>query len=396
MPYFKADYVYPVSSAPMRNAVVHTNKQGQIISVLDESASQAIESSEIAVFNGMITPGFVNAHCHLELSHLLNKMPEHTGLVGFIKHLQQIRNNDSALIEEAAIEHQQAMYEAGIVAVGDICNGTHSVRAKQKGMLHYHNFIELFAFNPDKASESLKHGEQLLAAFKKVHVEKQYFNSSITPHAPYSTSQALVQMIAEHASNKGMPLSIHNQESKEELSMYLSGSGAFIEMLYDFGINTAHWKTNAAGSMLSIAELINRQTKMLWVHNTYTSEEELQSVLNILPHSYFCLCPNANLYIENNMPDMSMMMAFKEHVCLGTDSLASNHSLSIISEMQTIYKAFKIDFETLLRWATLNGAKALGFEEKIGSIEPGKTPGLNVISGTPSNFDENSSVKRLL
>jgi len=93
---------------------------------------------------------------------------------------------------------------------------------------------------------------------------------------------------------------------------------------------------------------------------------------------------------------MSMMMAFKEHVCLGTDSLASNHSLSIISEMQTIYKAFKIDFETLLRWATLNGAKALGFEEKIGSIEPGKTPGLNVISGTPSGFDENSSVKRLL
>ncbi len=396
MPYFKADYVYPVSSAPMRNAVVHTNKQGQIISVLDESASQAIESSEIAVFNGMITPGFVNAHCHLELSHLLNKMPEHTGLVGFIKHLQQIRNNDSALIEEAAIEHQQAMYEAGIVAVGDICNGTHSVRAKQKGMLHYHNFIELFAFNPDKASESLKHGEQLLAAYKNLHVEKQYFNASITPHAPYSTSHALVQMIAEHASNKGMPLSIHNQESKEELSMYLSGSGAFIEMLYDFGINTAHWKTNAAGSMLSIAALVNRQTKMLWVHNTYTSEEELQSVLNMLPHSYFCLCPNANLYIENTLPDLSMMMAFKEHVCLGTDSLASNHSLSILSEMKTIYKAFKIDFETLLRWATLNGAKALGFEEKIGSIEPGKTPGLNVISGTPSGFNENSSVKRLL
>lgn len=391
MPYFKADFIYPVSQNPIANGLVHTNDTGEIIKVYTESESLSIEPSQIKYHKGIIIPGFVNAHCHLELSHLYHKMPEHTGLIGFIKQLQTIRNQAIEQIEEACINWQQIMLENGIVAVGDICNGSNSLKAKQKGLLHYHNFIELFSFNPSKANDSLLHGQSLLKQFNQINTVQfnKFFTASISPHAPYSTSLELVQLITNLPNENHLPLFIHNQESAAELEMYKYASGDFIEMLHSFGISTEHWKTKPAGSMLTIAQLLQKNTKMLWVHNTFTSSDELKAVVQLIPDSYFCLCPNANLFIENKLPDFNIFRPYTNQVCLGTDSLASNHNLSIISEMQSIQANANIDFETLLQWATMNGAKALGLEQTIGSIEPGKKPGLNLIQ-----LDENKRISK--
>jgi cytosine/adenosine deaminase-related metal-dependent hydrolase len=95
MPYFKADYIYPVSHSPIANGIVHTTDSGEVLKVFTEEQSSAIEPSHVQYFKGIITPGFINAHCHLELSHLYQQMPEHTGLIGFIKLLQQIRNQST-------------------------------------------------------------------------------------------------------------------------------------------------------------------------------------------------------------------------------------------------------------------------------------------------------------
>lgn len=381
MNYFKADYIHTIVEPPIANGVVQTNEHGLVIAVFSEEESLHIEPSQIQVFHGSITPGFINAHCHLELSHLFNKVPEHTGLTGFIKQLQNVRNQNVEVIEEACIQWQQKMYDTGIVAVGDICNGSHSLKAKQKGLLHYHNFIELFSFNPEKAQHSLQHGESLLQQFiaAETNDQNKFFTSTISPHAPYSTSLELIQLIADLTNPQNLPLFIHNQESKAEADMYINADGPFIEMLQNFGISTAHWKKHPEGSMLTIAKLLKKQTKMLWVHNTFSTEEEIETVSKRIPESYFCLCPNANLFIENCLPQLKNFTGHKKNVCLGTDSLASNHALSILSEMQTLHKNTGINFETLLQWATINGAKALGFESKLGSIEKGKTPGLNLV-----------------
>ena len=383
MPYFQADKIYTVSQEPIVNGLVHCSQDGKILQVLNFEDSQAIEASEIQQLKGIIVPGFVNAHCHLELSHLHKQMPEHTGLIGFIKHLQQIRNQNLEQIEQAAIDWQQKMYDAGIVAVGDICNGTHSLKAKQHELLHYHNFIELFSFNPNKAMESMQHGLNLLNQFNDIALTNKYFNSSISPHAPYSTSLELIELIASASKNNSFPICIHNQESMDEHNLYLKANGAFIDMLNTFGINTTHWKKKPFGSMLTVANLLHVNSKMLWVHNTFTNATEISEAIKILPQSYFCLCPNANLFIENTLPDLNLFFEFKERVCLGTDSLASNHHLCILNEIQTIYKHANTDLNTLIQWATLNGAKALGFDAKLGSIELGKTPGLNLISTDP-------------
>lgn len=388
MPYFKADFIYPVSGAAMPNGVVHTDNQGKIIQLFNEAESKSIETTQVKYCRGVITPGFVNAHCHLELSHLHQSIPKKTGLIGFIKQLQHLRNQSIDFIEQASITWQQKMYDAGIVAVGDICNGENSLKAKELNLLHYHNFIELFSFNPDQAADSLKHGVNLLQHFSQIKHKKKLFTSALSPHAPYSTSLELIKMIVEYSKGNKLPMFIHNQESAEELRMYLHADGAFIEMLQGFGLSTKHWSIKSLGSMLSIAHLLETNAKMLWVHNTFTNENDLNKVLEMVPNSFFCLCPNANLYIENCLPELNLFLKIKDRVCLGTDSLASNHELSVLSEMQTIQKNTNISFDNLLPWATINGAKALGFESKIGSIEVGKTPGLNLIEADPLFTEE--------
>jgi len=395
MPFFKADYLFPITQDPIRNGIVHVSSEGEILAVYHEEESNSIEPSQIQYFKGIITPGFVNAHCHLELSHLYQKMPEHTGLIGFIKQLQLIRNQSVEEIEEATILWQQKMYDEGIVAVGDICNGTNSLKAKQKALLHYHNFIELFSFNPDKAEESLKHGLELLHQYNQQKISSTIFNSSISPHAPYSTSLELIRLIANLSGNSHLPLFIHNQECEAELTMYLKGEGDFIDMLHSFGITTTHWKKHEKGSMLTIANLLQRNTKMLWVHNTFSTAKEISEVMNLIPNSYFCLCPNANLFIENKLPDFNLFNEYKNNVCLGTDSLASNHQLSILEEIKTIQKNSSIDLNILLQWATLNGAKALGFDKFLGSIEKGKRPGLNLLAFENGQLID-SIVKKLI
>jgi cytosine/adenosine deaminase-related metal-dependent hydrolase len=397
MPYFQADYIYPISQKPIANGIVHTSNTGHILDIYQNNIDNFIAPSEIQIFKGIITPGFVNAHCHLELSHLYQKMPEHTGLVGFIQHLQSIRNQSSEEIEEATRLWQQNMFEQGIVAVGDICNGTNSLKAKQKGILHYHNFIELFSFNPEKANDSLLHGLELLNKYNQQKINNTLFTSSISPHAPYSTSLELIALIANLPHQQQWPLFMHNQECAAENEMYMNASGNFIDMLQSFGLITTHLKKHPEGSMLTIANLLQQHTKMMWVHNTFTTKSEIDHVLKRIPNSFFCLCPNANLYIENKLPDLNLFKMYKEHVCLGTDSLASNHQLSILHEMQCIQKHSNIDFETLLLWATLNGAKALGFEQQLGSIDIGKSPGLLFmeINHSEINVSNIKKVKRI-
>lgn len=400
MAYFKADYIYLISQPPLKNGIVQTTSEGEVIRLFNEEQSEAVEPSEVSYYRGVIVPGFVNSHCHLELSHLQGKIPEKTGLAAFIKEIQKIRECPVEIIEEETLRWQENMLSNGIVAMGDVCNGTHSITAKQKYLLHCHNFIELFSFNPAKAEESLQLGKTLLQQFKALENKDphKFFTSSISPHAPYSTSAELIKKIANLPESSAFTVFIHNQESQAEDEMYLHGEGDFITMLHDFNISTKRWEKQEQSSLLSVASWLHQQTKMLWVHNTFSKEHEVLQTMNKVPNSYWCLCPSANLYIENTLPNFSIFKTIPDRVCLGTDSLASNHQLSILDEMKVINNTYTIDFETLLKWATINGAKALGFDSVIGSIEPGKTPGLNLLEGLTDelSFNNHVTVKKLI
>ena len=140
MKIFRADYVFPVCADPIKNGVVIVDDAGKVISVTDHIPPNAA-NEPVEQLSGAICPGFVNTHCHTELSHLKDKILPGYGLVAFIKEILKIRNGDATAIAAAAAQADSDMYENGIVAVGDIANTNATVALKAKSKLYYHTFV---------------------------------------------------------------------------------------------------------------------------------------------------------------------------------------------------------------------------------------------------------------
>ncbi|MBI4946000.1 MAG: amidohydrolase family protein [Bacteroidetes bacterium] len=392
-----ADYIFPVSSPPIKNGVVIVDDEGVITS--PPTPLQG-ERGDIDRCDGIIVPGFVNTHCHLELSYLKDKMPRGKGLDEFVSEVEGIRRNFSeAEIMDALVKAEDEMIQNGIVAVGDISNSDISFQQKAKGKLKYHAFIEVLGFHPDKAEKAFEKGKQLQVESYKLKVE-----SSITPHSPYAASEKLLELINKAAASSNGILTFHNQESEEENLLFQSKSGKILKRFEKWGIDAEFFQHTQANSLQFILPKLNKAKKILLVHNTYTSHEDISwlksNIQYLSSNIYFCFCPNANLYIENRLPNIKMFMNEGMNITIGTDSLASNDSLSVLDELKTISNHFpKIPFEILITWATKNGAEFLGFEKEFGTIEKGKKPGLNLITGIDlgkMKLSEKVEVKRLV
>jgi cytosine/adenosine deaminase-related metal-dependent hydrolase len=123
--------------------------------------------------------------------------------------------------------------------------------------------------------------------------------------------------------------------------------------------------------------------RTILVHNSFTSEEDVKKVKQQMPNTFWCLCPNANQYIENAMPPIHLLRKQQVPIVLGTDSYASNWSLNILDEIKTIQKFHpEIPLAEMLGWATLNGARALQMDKHLGSFDKGKKPGVISITDT--------------
>jgi len=388
---FKADYVFPVCSAPIKNGIVTVDDFGKIISVGAYNPDTESDGVAVEKLSGVICPGFVNTHCHLELSHLKGKITRHKGLVNFIKEIQKLRAADAREVNDAAIKADHDMRQNGIVAVADIANTNITVRIKAGSKLYYHSFIESFGFLPDQAEKVFNNALALLNEFKPQ-------SCSITPHAPYSVSKELFKLIREHSAAGSNLISIHNQECDDENKFYRYKQGAFIDLYKDLGIDISYFKPHARNSLQSIMPLLTNQQQILLVHNTCTNLKDIYFIKRFDRKINFCFCPNANLYIENKVPKVDLFLEQGHNITLGTDSLASNDGLCILSEMRTLQQKFAgLELARLVEWGTKNGAKYLGIDDEKGTLEAGKTPGLNLITGLDGlKITPEAKVRRLV
>jgi len=409
-----ADYIFPVSSPPIKNGVVKINDDGVVVAIGDSRLKA--QDSRLEIYEGIICPGFINTHCHLELSHLKSKIDPGKGLDEFIKKIQVYRNSDQRKIIGAIEQAENEMLANGIIAVGDISNKKDSFQQKKKKKLKYHTFIEAFAFHPDKADVVFDKAKSLLDEYI-TEVDSNKNHVSITPHAPYSASERLLKKIADYAHRNNSLLTIHNQENADENEFFIKKQGNLLERFRQFGIDISFWEPTGLDALQSTLIHLPKYNKIGLVHNTFTSKEDIEwahkyygNKLQVTSHKsqilnlksqmiYWCTCPNANLYIENKLPDYSIFIARQAKMTIGTDSYASNWSLSILDELKTISRYFpKISLETLLVWATKNGAEFLGFDTELGTIEKGKKPGLNLIKNVSleeMKLTERSEVKVL-
>jgi cytosine/adenosine deaminase-related metal-dependent hydrolase len=356
-------------------SVIELNDAGVIVAIHSEA-----EGKEVSSFDGMLCPGFVNVHCHLELSHMKGMIPEHTGLIPFLQKVPSYRTTFSEEQKKAARhEAYNELIKNGVVAVGDIVNVTDTTDVRQLGQLHVHSFVETIGFTDAFAQQRFDAALAVYESFTTQHSDKAFLRQSIVPHAPYSVSQKVFDLINQYQPQS--IISIHNQESLAENEFYFSKEGAVNDLLGGFGIDTAFFQPFATTSLRTYTNWLAATHPCIFIHNTYTQKEDVAFAVNHFEKTFWCLCPNANLYIENQLPDVMVFLDSGVTVCIGTDSLASNHQLSVLEELITLKKHCPfLQWETLLQWATLNGAKALEMDHLIGSVEMGKRPGIINIS----------------
>ncbi len=347
-----------------------------------------LKSSEntypIQVLKGYLIPGFINAHCHLELSHMFGKIPERTGMRAFVQAVNQFRNNCTPEEEQVAIQTaNESMWNAGIVAVGDISNDNRSLNTKQQSKIYYHTFLELFGWNETRYEKLVADAKEWKNEFTKC------ANASLVPHAPYSVPPALFERLRNEGTDD-LIWTIHHAESDAEQSLFENRNGDLAQFLLALGVELNEQSFHGAKSPTNyLLKEWPKGKRSIWVHNTRMKETDLRQAQQVLGSDLFlCTCPNANLYIEERLADYEMWLRNGARVCIGTDSLASNHTLSIWEEMQTLLRHTALSLETLLSWATINGALALGIESRFGSLALGKHPGILLIQ-------EDQNIQRL-
>ena len=385
MRYITADQIFSGKAFFASNTVLVLDEKNII---QDVTTIDKVEKSNIEHFNGIISPGFINTHCHLELSHLKDVIKQHTGIVDFGLNVMKHRNDLSIEFQKEAMRKaDEEMKKQGIVAVGDISNSNSSIEAKQQSDLYYHTFVELIALNPERADVVFDAGKQLLSEYSGAQL-----SASLAPHAPYSASLELIKKITNDCFALKKPTSIHNQESEAENDFFENKTGDYLRLYETINVPVDYFKATGKSSLQTIITSFHQNVNTLLVHNTFTNKNDIVSAQKNHQQLYWCLCPNANLYIENTLPDISLLRDSNCMLTLGTDSLASNSQLSIIDEINTIQKQQpQISIEDLLQAATYNGAKFLGIENQFGLIEKNRNCGINLIKGNSGNY----SVKKL-
>lgn len=381
--YITADFLHPVSAPVIPGGILVIDEKGVVLEVVDplreaESHRMLLSSAELERYKGHLVPGFINAHCHLELSHLRGRLTRGTGLPGFLKEVVRYREVDLEEAEDAMQKADEEMHAGGIVAVCDISNTVRTLNRKRNSSIHYHTFVELFDLHPTRAEQEWERGQDVLRQFQEAG-----FTANLVPHAMYTVSEVLMRRLAEASTSDPFPISIHIQESASEDQMFVNGDGPLMDMLKGTGWYDDFQPTRQ-GVMPTLMQRAERASKILLVHDTFTRSSDLSSLVsrndNLSSHAAFCLCPGANLFIEGRLPDLNTLSMSGFPLLLGTDSLASNDGLSIVNEMNTLIKAKGgLDFETVLRMATWNAAYFLNWQSRWGSLEVGKQPGVNLL-----------------
>lgn len=384
---FQATQLFTGNELLQDQLVLITTKDGTVEGIVGiEDAGDDIQN-----FEGILSPGFINAHCHLELSHMKNMIPAHTGLQEFVKQIVSLRQIEKDVIAAAIEKAESEMYANGIVAVGDISNTLDTLAQKAKHNLAYYTFVELYDLDPTRAQDKLNAGIEIQKTF-----EQNCIRASLVPHAPYSVTNNLWKLLSEHFGSH--TISMHNQETPDENDFFKTKTGSFLGMYERTKVSLDFFEATGLSSLQSVLPIFKNANTSILVHNSFTSANDISAVKKQMPNTFWCLCPNANQYIEQTMPPIELLRTGGANIIVGTDSYASNWSLNILDELKTIQEHHpQIPLAEMLGWATINGAHALQMGKHLGSFEIGKKPGVVVIENVVGeNYLTNANSRRLI
>ena len=375
-----AAYVYTLADAePIRNGFVEYDDQsGEILAVGACSADEEVSE-------GALTPGFVNAHCHVELSHLHKKFVKGSGMAGFIDQINALRDwAGREKKQELVKEWMDKMWKDGVSAMADISNDDSSFDVKATHNMYTRTFLEVFGSEPQMCEGVMTDVTALQAVADEAGID-----AAPTPHSCYTMSPQLLSESAAAGLKRGY-ISYHSQESQEEEDLLLTGTGAMYENRVRNGMSTPP-VTGESSLKYFIQRLAQAHEApydehILLVHNVCLSQDDVDAAKKVMNNVWWAICPLSNIFIHNALPPIPLMRKNGLAIALGTDSLSSNDDLDMVAEMICLHANFpEVPMTEILTWASFNGAQFLSKEAELGSLEKGKKPGIVRISGIDEN-----------
>ena len=377
-----ASFVYTLDAdEPIKNGYVEYDAaDGRVLAVGECGPDDE-------VLPGAIVPGFVKSHCHIELSHLHGKFRKGTGMAGFIDQINALRDWAGADVKARLTqEWMDKMWKDGVSAMSDISNDDSSFKVKSSHKLYTRTFLEVFGSEPEMCEGVMAD----VTALKSV-ADAEGIDAAPTPHSCYTMSPQLLSASASAGLESGY-LSYHSQESQEEEDLLISGSGAMYENRKRSGMSTPPVTGESSLKYfidrLAAAKPAPYDEHILLVHNVCLKQDDIDAAKKVMNNVYWAICPLSNIFIHNALPPVPLMRRNGLAITVGTDSLSSNDDLDMVKELVCIRQNFsEIPMNEILVWACLNGARFLSKEKALGSLTPGKTPGIVFVS----NVDENGS-----
>lgn len=368
-----AEYVFTLNEdKPIRNGFVEFDNDGTVTSVGECSDP----GREKAFIKGAVVPGFVNTHCHLELSYLWKSFRKGTGMAGFIDQINEMRDNKSIDEKLHDISHwMNVMWNRGVSAMADISNCADTFAIKKASPMYTRTFLEVFGTEPQDCASVMENVLRLKAV-----ADGYGLDAAPTPHACYTMSPELVTAVSAEGLKSGF-LSFHSEETEEEEDMLKYGRGAMWDNRKAAGMSVP--PVTGKSSLLYFIDRLEKahpapfDEHILLVHEVCMDQEGIDAVRKVMNHPFVALCPQSNIFIHNSLPPVPLMRRNGLKITVGTDSLSSNDDLDIVRELYCLQNAFpEVGLNELLTWACLNGAEFLSKENEYGRIAVGMKPGL--------------------
>lgn len=357
--------------------------RGAVIEAVGPESDVAIARNHRELGELVVLPGLINAHTHLELTHLRGRLPARRPMPQWLyalkTHWPAVAETPGAVADGAA----EAL-KTGTTTLADVCHDNRAWRVLKQTALRSLCYAEIMGIGPLVTGAVERLGKHIRGCRATTRLR-----FGLCPHAPYTTSEQVYRQTIALAHRRRWPLATHLAETEGERQLLLHGSGRLLDFLLRMGMLDSSVQIPGCTPVDFAQRVGMLDTPAALLHCNFIDDRELK-ILAGASASVVC-CPRSNDFFGRSGHRYAEMLAAGINVAVGTDSLASNTSLDMLAELQRLRAEGKVDNQTILKMGTINGARALGRAESIGSLEPGKQADWIAVEaphGTPAPLED--------
>jgi cytosine/adenosine deaminase-related metal-dependent hydrolase len=334
-----------------------------------------------------LVPGLINAHCHLDYTSLRGKIPPQKSFSDWIRAINAEKVKLSANNYIASIN--EGFSEAKTFGTTTITNltGFPKLISQIHPPIRTSWFVELIDIRaPERANEFVSSTIEALGRARPPAAPW-----GMAPHALFTASENLYRRCEEIAQRENILLTTHLAESREEMQMFRDASGPLYEFIKGIGRPMNDCGNQTPLGLFAGAPGGRALPRWIVVHLNELTKSDFELLERSRLKFHVVHCPRSHSYFGHSRFAFERLRGLGFNICLGTDSLASNDSLSLFDEMRAFQQKFpSVSPEEIFRMVTVNPARALRQENELGGIRSGFKADLIAVpcSGSADVFEQ--------